>query len=720
MKKFSMRFLIAIVVCCAMMLSTLCISGFSATAASPDIQLESFTKTNVVLDESDPNNDGVARKIHINAGSTSGDYTTNLWFTASNNRLGFEFGSGKNYKFWVVVKGDKLGSGNINFIAQNNTGGTTTEVKTASMPLTDPSGYNANTWTKIESTNYITMSENVTQVKFHVWINPGSAAKNIYIDSIGYAEYDAEAGKIIAGTEKEMDLSLLTVNSGKASVSTVSDEAYVTDVNNDSNKLKITVPALASGDTNSDLSTTYAKFTVVSGRKYQISFYMLSNSSLYNANLPITGTVSDYDNAGWNMKNTTGGVWKKYTNTFTAVDTDLSICFWFRSRAAAATTLYIDDFAITDVTDYSGFEATSTKITVGINTNTNRAGDTDNSSIEITAAAAATESDATSVTAEKTITGLESGKLYSVSMWVKSEECNGGNIYFNAKSLNGGLVRFNTVTTNKNMTEWTKITRDNVIADDNGSIVVGAWIRNTDTAATRTVWLDELTVSAQSTFDVEGASIRTEVEDQDLKFNVGLSEAGVVADNWNVTEYGMLFVPEQRFGTKIPAGSELTLELAEEYSKYIIVSSQEATDGSLPENVSFTLNGSSTTPILNGGSSCGVKICARAYYKYSYTANLGDGMKTYEGVIYSDNTLNGTENNTGALVEGGIATRSVYGIARSMAVKLFENGFTPAEADLVQSYTDGKFYDADGVQVKSADVLKFVVANKLYIYDIVE
>ncbi len=716
MKKISMRSLVAIVAVCAMIVSTLCIGGLFATAESSlDIPLESFTRTNVVLDGSDPNNDGVARMIHIDAGSTSGDYTTNLWFHANSNKLGFEFGSGKNYKFWAVVKGDKLVNGNINFITQNNTGGSTTPVKTASMLLTDASGYNVNTWTKIESTDYITMDADSTQVKFQVWLNPGSTAKNIYIDSIAYAEYDAEAGEIIAGTEKEMDLSLLTVNSGKATVASVSDATFVTDVNNDSKKLKITVPALASGATNSDLSTTKANFTVVSGRKYQISFYMLSNAALYNANLPITGTVSDYDNAGWKMNATTGGVWKKYTNTFTAVDTDLSINFWFRSRAATATTLYIDDFAITDITDYTGFESTSTKVTIGINTNTNRAGDTDNSSIEITAAAA-TESAATSVTAEKTITGLEAGKLYSVSMWVKGEACDGGNIYFNAVNVNGERIKYETVTT-KSTTEWTKITRDNVMADDDGSIAIGAWIKNGDTSATRTIWLDEINVSAQKTLDVQGASIKTETENQDLKFNMSLSTEGIVAEDWNVTEYGVIFVPQQRFGTKIPAGSELTLELAEEYSNYIIVSSQEADDGSLPETLSFTLNGSSSTPILNGGSSCGVKICARAYYKYSYK---DDKLAVHEGVIYSDNDLDGTESNSGTQVENGIATRSVYGIARNMAAKIFENGFTPADTDLVQSYTDGKFYDAEGAQVTSANVLKFVVNNKSAVADIVK
>ncbi len=708
MKKFSMRSLIAVVVCCTMIVSTLCIGGLTAAAENV------YTDTTTVVDlskfasaaASSIEANVKALKITVLTGNTNGGNGTNA---LNNTVLGLE--TGKNYVFWLNAKGTNLSGGDFYFETKNSANTVTDKIH-----VNLNSGLSATKWKKLTAVsgnaskypdNYLTMDSTVTAC---FWLkNTTENDIEININSITYAEYDVEKSAVVAGTEKTIDVTKFN----KTSITTVESYDLVNDLATDKDNEKLAI-SVAGSDTNENGGTTTVS-GLTKGKKYQLSMYV-KGDAFTNANI----RIKDTNDQGTQFSSTTISKgyedWTKITTPeFTALSDTAFIGLWFNNKDNAATgNFYVDHMVIKDVTDsvtLSGFSNGATVTSGGV--------DSDNECLEVVAKAASATSK-TNLTVTKKITGLEKGKLYSVSAWVKSEVCDGGNIFFNAK-IGGTEVKFNTIATNKNVTEWTKVTRDSVMAGDDGSITVGLWIRNADTAATRTAWLDELTVSAQKTFDLQGASIRTETENQDLKFNMSLSSDGIVADDWNITEYGVIFVPQQRFGTKIDAEAELTLELAEQYPQYIIVSGQEVTDGALPANVSFTLNGSSSTPILNGGSSCGVKICARAYYKYTYTANLGDGMKKYEGVIYSDNNLNGTETNTGALVEGGIATRSVYGIARSMAAKILEkDGFTPAQTDLVQSCTDGKFYDADGLQVKSADVLKFVVDNASHIYDIVE
>ncbi len=703
MKKFSAHSLVAIVVCCTMMLSTLCISGLSATAENV------YTDTTTVVDLSkfesaaasviEPS--GKTLKIKVLAGK-NGNVSTLL----DNTVLGLE--TGKNYVLWLNAKGTNLSGGDFYFETKNSANNVTDKIH-----VNLNSGLSATKWNKLTAVSgnasmypndYLTMDSTVTA---RFWLKNTTANDvEININSISYAEYDVATGTIVAGTEKTIDATKFGNNT--ANIAPVEKYDLVNDLDTDNDSEKLAISVAGSDTSESGGTTTVSGLT--KGRTYQLSMYV-KGDAFTNANIRIKDTNDNGTQYSSTIIKAGYEDWTKITTPkFTALTDTAFIGLWFNNKDNSEIgNFYIDHMVIKDVTDSVALDGFSTGATI-----TSGGVDSDNECLKVVAAKATSATEKKSVTVTNKITGLEKGKLYSVSMWVKSEACDAGNVFFNA-DIGEETVKFNTIATNKNVTEWTRITRDNVMAGDDGSITVGLWVRNADTTATRTVWLDELTVSAQSTFDVEGASIRTEVEDQDLKFNVGLSEAGVVADNWNVTEYGMLFVPQQRFGKVIPEGSELTLELADEYSQYIIVSSVQVENGKLPENTSFTLNGSSTTPILNGGSSCGVKICARAYYKYTYKDDKG---ADHEAVIYSDNDLNGTETNTGSKVENGIATRSVYGVAKSMAAKLFESGFTAGESDVVKSYNGSSFEDATGATVKNAEILKFVVAHKTEIENI--
>ncbi len=182
---------------------------------------------------------------------------------------------------------------------------------------------------------------------------------------------------------------------------------------------------------------------------------------------------------------------------------------------------------------------------------------------------------------------------------------------------------------------------------------------------------------------VQGGTIRGDAdpEKQDLRYEYKAPTGS--ADGWYVKAYGALFIPESVLGN-----ATLDVDNDDASGKQINLNAGE----SVPATFYANLTNSAIKQLR-----CETNIAGTAYVIWT------NGTDEY--VYYCNNEVNNsgyTENDT----EGGIAVRSVYGIARKMAKAIY--GTT--EYGTV-TYTEKVTAGGDVATFADADILTFVAAN---------
>ncbi|MDR1892189.1 MAG: hypothetical protein LBQ48_04200 [Oscillospiraceae bacterium] len=201
---------------------------------------------------------------------------------------------------------------------------------------------------------------------------------------------------------------------------------------------------------------------------------------------------------------------------------------------------------------------------------------------------------------------------------------------------------------------------------------------------------------------LEYASIRiTDIEDnQDLRVYTELPPAP--DGDWFIGEYGTIFLPTQFLAQ---SGGAVTLESENKAVAKKTLTAEEAP----PAGYFANLNGSSLS------NYCGVRFAARSYVIYK------DGLGIENDItVYSTNLISPAETAISGLLpvgtQNGMAVRSVYSIARNIAVTLLER--QDGLEELVETTEIKKDTPVTNIinngyagTVPSADVLSFVVQN---------
>lgn len=301
------------------------------------------------------------------------------------------------------------------------------------------------------------------------------------------------------------------------------------------------------------------------------------------------------------------------------------------------------------------------------------------------------KTDGASSTHGVTYRGFDPSKPYTISFWLKSDAfVSNSNIYINGHDLDETSKNPHNINpAGAAYEDWTHFVIPNVYPSADGRIAIGVWLKNT--TEDRVYCFDGMSIWEDVRPDVKGATIAATADEAEQDMRYEISTEGILPDNAIVKEYGAYLIRSDRLGDAI---TELTEETYQANKGTIIKGSETLEEGAeLPDTIYVNLKNA-----VNLANRCGVEISLRAYVIYTL-----DGV---DYTVYSKNT-----SDTPA-VDTGVASRSVYGVAKTIAAQLCtEHADALVDTSITYDSAAGTYTYTDGNEATEAQILAFCLAN---------
>ncbi len=493
-------------------------------------------------------------------GMGSSDNGGQISATLTNAELGLE--EGKAYVFYAQVKGDKLGGGNLWIETYNSASVYNTSTRSDKIML-DLTGGPWDNWTRIDSVagggaftdTYLVMDK---YVRLAVWVkNTTTNDVVVNLDGLTCAEYDTTTNTVVAGSEKQIDLeALVSATSNKGSVEFIDNSPpepgkdTSDDANGDKKWLNITAKGMGSSDNGGQISATLtnAELGLEEGKAY-VFYAQVKGDKLGSGNLWIEtyNSASVYNTSTRSdkiMLDLTGGAWRNwtrvdsvagggaFTDAYLVMDKYVRLAVWVKNTTENDVVVNLDgltcaEYDTTTNTVVAGTEkqidlealvsATSNKGSVELINNspiepgkdTSADANGDKKWLNVTVYGKGTDSNnrggAVSATLTNDKLGLEKGKSYVISLYVKGDKLTNGNLWFETYNAEGTATdKVEVDLTGGAWRNWTKADAegkvkfpDNIFTVDE-IVKASVWAKNT-TNDDVVINLDAIVISEYNT-----------------------------------------------------------------------------------------------------------------------------------------------------------------------------------------------------------------------------